>query len=92
MLLKPLLAARHGQALAGYVNELIHSLQKLLKAVQSRRRHVDASSHSPVVIEDEEVHSEEAASAANKAQLPTGDTTEDEDRLNEDEDVEEAVR
>jgi hypothetical protein len=38
-----------------------------------------------VVIEDEEAHSEEAASAANKAQLPT----EDEDWLDADEDVEE---
>jgi hypothetical protein len=38
-------------------------------------------------MDDEEVHSEEAASAANEAQLPTGDTTEDESWLNEDEDV-----
>jgi hypothetical protein len=44
---------------------------------------------SPVVIEDEEAHSEEAASAANEAQLPTDDTTEDGDWVNEDEDVEE---
>jgi hypothetical protein len=43
---------------------------------------------SPVVIEDEESHSEEAASTANEAQLPSDDITEDEDSLN-DEDVEE---
>jgi hypothetical protein len=37
-----------------------------------------------VAIEDEEAHSEEAASAANEAQFPTDDTTEDEDWVNED--------
>ena len=73
-------------------------LYKALKRANSQRDNrvkpkkvCHRKQQSPVVMEDEEVHSEEAASAANEAQLPTGDTTEDESWLNgdEDEDVEE---
>ena len=72
------------RAVAGKTHKRANS--QLAEAAQSRSSRATPTKAcrrkqpSPVAIEDEEAHSEEAASAANEAQFPTDtdDTTEDE--------------